>query len=86
LRNLSIRAIVTTTLACFALLIGIVAALGYTGTDLANQALAVLGECNDRWDGPAALGAGDDGRLAALHDCDDAVGRAKVDADDPAHV
>ncbi|TKD45261.1 methyl-accepting chemotaxis protein [Azotobacter chroococcum] len=39
LRNLSIRAIVTTTLACFALLIGIIAALGYTGTDMANQAL-----------------------------------------------
>ncbi|NHN77029.1 HAMP domain-containing protein [Azotobacter chroococcum] len=39
LRSLSIRAVVTTTLACFALLIGIVAALGYTGTDMANQAL-----------------------------------------------
>ncbi|TBW06638.1 HAMP domain-containing protein [Azotobacter chroococcum subsp. isscasi] len=39
LRSLSIRAVVTTTLACFALLIGIVAALGYTGTDLANRAL-----------------------------------------------
>ncbi|TBW30852.1 HAMP domain-containing protein [Azotobacter chroococcum] len=39
LRSLSIRAIVTTTLACFALLIGIIAALGYTGTDMANQAL-----------------------------------------------
>ncbi|WP_349618504.1 Tar ligand binding domain-containing protein, partial [Azotobacter salinestris] len=39
LRSLSIRAIVTTTLACFALLLGIVAALGYTGTTMANQAL-----------------------------------------------
>ncbi|MFB8830407.1 methyl-accepting chemotaxis protein [Azotobacter sp. CWF10] len=39
LRSLSIRAIVTTTLVCFALLLGIVAALGYTGTTMANQAL-----------------------------------------------
>ncbi|ACO81244.1 methyl accepting chemotaxis sensory transducer [Azotobacter vinelandii CA] len=39
LRNLSIRAVVTTTLICFTLLIGLVAALGYTGTDMANRAL-----------------------------------------------
>ena len=36
--------------------------------------------------GPAALGGRDDGRLAALHDRDDRVGRAEVDADDLAHV
>ena len=38
LRSLSIRAIVSTTLACFALLIGIVAALGYLSTERASQA------------------------------------------------
>ena len=52
---------------------------------LAHQPLAALGECDDRRDGPTALGAGDDGRLAALHDCHDRVGGAQVDADDPAH-
>ena len=35
--------------------------------------------------GPAALRRCDDGRLAALHDGDDGVRRAEVDADDLAH-
>ncbi|TBV97506.1 HAMP domain-containing protein, partial [Azotobacter chroococcum] len=39
LRNLSIRVVVTTTLGCFALLLAIVAGLGYGGTHIGDQAL-----------------------------------------------
>ena len=53
--------------------------------DLADQPLARLAEGHDRGHGPAALRAGDDGRLAALHDGDHGVGGAEVDADDLAH-
>ncbi len=52
---------------------------------LADEALAGLGEGDDGGDGAAALGGRDDGGLAALHDGDDGVGRAEVDADDLAH-
>ena len=45
----------------------------------------VLVKATTRRDGPAALGRRDDGRLAALHDGDDGVRRAEVDADDLAH-
>ncbi|GAB3394749.1 methyl-accepting chemotaxis protein [Azotobacter armeniacus] len=40
LRNLSIRAVLTTTLGCFALLLAIVAALGYTGTEVGSRTFA----------------------------------------------
>jgi hypothetical protein len=50
--------------------------------DLADQALAVLGERDDRRRGAAALGVGDDHRVAPLEDGDDRVGGAEVDADD----
>ena len=53
---------------------------------LADEPLAGLGEGDDGRDGPTALGRRDDGRLAALHDRDDGVRRAEVDADDLAHV
>ena len=49
---------------------------------LADQPLAVLGERHDRGGGPAAFGVGDDDRVATLHDGDDRVGGAEVDADD----
>ena len=41
--------------------------------DLADEPLAGLGERHDRGNGPAALRAGDDGRLAALHHRDHGV-------------
>ena len=53
---------------------------------LADEALAGLGERDDRRDRPAAFGGRDDGRLAALHDGHDGVRGAEVDADDLAHV
>ena len=53
---------------------------------LADESLAGLGEGDDRRDRPAALSRCDDGRLAALHDGNDGVRRAEVDADDLAHV
>jgi hypothetical protein len=37
--------------------------------DLADEALAVLGESDDRRGGPAALRVGDDDGVASLHDC-----------------
>ncbi|MFB8828956.1 Tar ligand binding domain-containing protein [Azotobacter sp. CWF10] len=39
LRSLSIKAVVTTTLGCFALLLAVVAGLGYGGTRIGDQAL-----------------------------------------------
>ena len=53
--------------------------------DLADEALAVLGEADHRRRGAAPLGVDDDLRLAAFHDRDDGVGRAEVDADDLGH-
>ena len=53
---------------------------------LADHALAGLGKADDRGDGAVALGARDDGGLAALHHRDDGVRRPEVDADDLAHV
>ncbi len=52
---------------------------------LADKALARLGEGDDRGHGPAALSRSDHGGFAALHDRHDRVGRAEVDADDLAH-
>ena len=54
--------------------------------DLADQPLTGLGEGDDRRNGPSALGARDDGWLAALHHRYDGVGGSKVNADDPAHL
>ena len=54
--------------------------------DLADEALALLAEGDDRGHRAAALGAGDDGRLAALHDGDHRVGGPEVDPDDASHV
>ena len=53
---------------------------------LADEAFAGLGEGDDGRYGPATLRRSDDGRLAALHDGDDRVRRAEIDADDLAHV
>ena len=53
--------------------------------DLADQALALLAERHHRGNGAPALRAGDDGRLAALHDRDHRVGGAQVDTDDSSH-
>jgi hypothetical protein len=49
---------------------------------LADEAVAVLGEGDDRGGGAAALGVCDDGGLAALHGRHGAVGGAQVHADD----
>jgi hypothetical protein len=53
---------------------------------LADQAFAVLGEGHDRWSGPRAFRILDDLRLAAFHDCNAAVRRPQVDADDLSHM
>jgi hypothetical protein len=50
--------------------------------DLPDQALAVLGEGDDRRRGAAALGVRDDDRVAPFEDRDHRVGGAEVDADD----
>ncbi len=54
--------------------------------ELADETLARLRERDDRRDGPAPFGGGDDGRLAAFHDGDDAIRRAEIDTDDLAHL
>ena len=54
--------------------------------DLADQALAALGERDHRRGDAAALGVGDDDRLAALHDRDAGVRGSEIDADDFGHV
>ena len=53
--------------------------------DLADQALAGLGERHDRRRQTSAFGVRDHDRLAAFHDGDDGVGGAQIDADDFAH-
>src|SRR5438270_6169395 len=53
--------------------------------DLAHQHLARPGEPHHRGGGPAAFGVGQDGRLTRLHDADDGVGGAEVDADGLGH-
>ena len=50
--------------------------------DLADEALAVLREANDRWGRATALGVRDDDRVAAFHDRDDGVRRSEIDAND----
>ena len=52
---------------------------------LADEALAGLGERDDGRDRAIALRRRDDGGLAALHDRDDGVRGAEVDADDLRH-
>ena len=52
---------------------------------LADEHVAVGLEGDDRWRGATALFVGDDLGLVALHDGDDGVGGAEVDADDLAH-
>ena len=54
--------------------------------DGADEALAALGERDDRGGGAAALGVLDDGRLAALEDGHARVRRAEVDANGLGHV
>ena len=51
----------------------------------ADQLFPGLGESHDGRGGAAALGVGDDGRLAAFQHGHGRVGRAQVDADDLAH-
>src|SRR4030095_12241139 len=58
---------------------------GLTLGNLADQALAALGEGHDRGGRAVALGVGDDLRLAAFHHGDHAVGGPQVDSDDLAH-
>ncbi len=53
--------------------------------DLAHEALALLAEGHHGRHRAAALRAGDDGGLAALHDRDHRVRGAEVDADDASH-
>ena len=53
--------------------------------DLADHALAGLGEGDDGRGGPGALGVRDDDCLAALHDGHAAVGGAQIYTDDLAH-
>ena len=62
------------------------AALAYGLDKESDEALAGLGERDDRGDRPSPLRRRDDRGLAALHDGDDRVGRPEVDADDLAHV
>ena len=50
--------------------------------DLADEALAVLGEADDRRGRATALGVRDDDGVAAFHDRDDGVRRAEIDAND----
>ncbi len=52
----------------------------------ADQALAVLGERDDRRGRATALGVGDDGGLAALHHRHARVGRPQVDTDHSCHA
>jgi hypothetical protein len=49
--------------------------------DLADEALAVLGEADDRRRRPSPLGVGDDDGVATFHHGHDRVRRAKVNAD-----
>ena len=53
---------------------------------LADEALAVVGEGDDRRRGAHAFGVLDDFRRLAFHDGDARIGGAEVDADDLAHV
>ena len=53
--------------------------------DLADEALAVLGEGHDRRSGAGAFRVGDDGGLAAFHNGDAGIGGAKVNTDNLAH-
>ena len=53
--------------------------------DLADEALAGLGERHHRRRETSALGVRDHHGLAAFHDGDDGVGGAQIDADDFAH-
>ena len=55
------------------------------GGDLADQALAAVGEGDDGRGRATALRAGDHGGLATLHDSHDGVRGAQVDSDDLAH-
>ncbi len=54
--------------------------------DLADQALARLGEAHHRRGDAAAFRIRNDDRLAAFHDRHDGVGRPEIDSDDLAHV
>jgi hypothetical protein len=54
---------------------------GLTLGGLADQALAILGEGDDRRRGARAFRIFDNLGLAAVHDCDAAVGGAEVDTD-----
>jgi hypothetical protein len=53
---------------------------------LAHEHLAGLGERDHRRGGAAALGVGDDDRVAGLEDGDDGVGGAEVDTDCLGHL
>ena len=58
---------------------------GLTLCDLAHQTFAVLGESNHRRCGARAFGIRDNGRFAAFHHGDAAVGRTKVDTNNLRH-
>ena len=58
---------------------------GLTLCHLADHALAGLGERDDGRGGAMTFRVGDNGRFAALHDGDAAIGSAKVDTDNFTH-
>ena len=59
---------------------------GLTLGDLADHALAGLGERDDGRRCPAALCVGDDGGLAALHHGHTGIGGAEINADHDCHA
>ena len=58
---------------------------GLTLCDLADQALAVLGEGHDGGSGAGAFSVRDNNGFAAFHDSDAGIGGTKVNADNLAH-
>ena len=58
---------------------------GLTLCDLADEALAVLGEGHDGRSGAVAFRIGDNSGLAAFHNGDAGIGGAKVNTDNLAH-
>ena len=52
---------------------------------LANNALALLVECNDRRRGSCTLAVRDDNGFAALHNCNTGIGSTQINTDNLAH-
>ena len=58
---------------------------GLTLCDLTDHSFTGLGERDDGRGGAMTFRVGDNGRFAALHDGDAAIGSAKVDTDNFTH-